>query len=220
MAPHSASKKKRSGSLTVNVDKEKKTVEAEGDSKAVMSAESGAGEKNNDDDKDEDEEVERAHLERNVILRSLSSGEGGGPVVGLAALLPPALITALLDDAHDIHTRVFRRDQFQSKYGSKKFKKNASSGKLVDDLPPPERPVEVFLSADPALSTAVGPNWSVYKILHEPQFTEFMLSKTPSNRRKKHAGQLSYNGKMHKLYLCFVVYICVLLSLQNMHLTL
>ena len=209
IVPNTSRKRRNSSTGTMDTDAEAVSK----DLSLVTANVAKAADKSATSHAEEEEmvEEERAHLERNRILQALSLSakenaeakpteqheqeqerQESGPVAGLAALLPPTLITALLDDAHDMHVRVARRDQYQKQFRSKRFKKNIPKD---DKGETPELPAEVFLSASPSLTTMTAPSWSVHKILHDPLFSEFMLKKTPSNNKKKYVAQLSYNGK-------------------------
>ena len=127
-----------------------------------------------------------AILNRNSILKSLLSNDEGSPVAGLGGLLPPSLLTALLDDIHDIRVRQAHQERYTEQCVSKKLKKTTPEESKRNLKPP-----DVFISAK---SPSDGRKWSVHDILHEEQFNEFMLSGTSVYKRKKGLDELSYNG--------------------------
>lgn len=130
--------------------------------------------------------VEPARLDRDYIFKSLVSESESDTFANLSVMLSPVLMTALVDDAHDVHIRASQQKQYQQLHSSKKSKKGVPQD---EHLAPPE----VFISALPDVGKSTGLSWSVYRILHDPAFEEAMLKNAFPRNKKKLAAQLHVN---------------------------
>lgn len=153
--------------------------------------------------------AELARLDRNYIFKSLLSESKNDTFSSLNVMLTPVLITALVDDAHDVHIRACRQKQYQQLHTSKRSKKGMTH---EDQL----GPAEVFISASPDVGKFNGLCWSVHRILHDPAFEEFMLKNAAPRNKKKLASQLKYNSKSGRAYCAITKTLLIISSLCNL----
>ena len=157
-----------------------------------------------------DETDQQSHLDRHHIMSSLVSRDGNSSLSYLENMLSQVLLTALLDDAHDVHVRSVRRAQYQQHRTAKRAKKLSSAEET--DVPP-----EVFISALPSLRTSDGLGWSVHTILHDPAYLDFMLKGAAPRNKKKLASQLTYNGMYDSAAFLFVHHSSYLLVVPHFY---